>query len=92
MAGIPHKILLLISIIGLVASVCSFMVGWHNVDIAYNMVNLKLVYNETYVDANAIYGSFTSDQLYGIGITYLEYAVVSIAFFGIITGYFVKKQ
>ena len=92
MAGIPHKILLLISIIGLVASVYVFMVGWHNVDVAYNMANLKMLYNETYVDANAIYGSFTSDQLHGIGMTYLEYAVGSIAFFGIIAGYFVKKQ
>jgi hypothetical protein len=87
-----REIILMVSIVGLVLSVYVFMVGWHNVDIAYNMVNLKLLYNETYIDANAIYGSFTSDQLHGIGMTYLEYAVGSIAFFGVVTGYLVKRQ
>ena len=86
-----EEILILVSVMGLVFSMFVFMSGWHNIDLAYNMVTMQELYNKTYTDVVSQGAEMTADQLYLIGTEYMKWSALGLAVFGLLAGYFLRK-
>jgi len=81
--SMSSSILLFMAIVLLISGVCLFWIGFHNIDLAWNMKNLDCTYGYEFVDLGNDYVERDASTLYRLGLDQIIKAIAYLFSSGI---------